>query len=809
MIKLTKVLSLLFLLLGLSTPSLRAQEHVHSSFFEAEGRYREHSLDMISLDLTVDLDPKDRRVNGLASYQCIPIQKGVDSAFFDAVDISMDYILLDNDTLNYAYAEGGVVIYFPNALDWNKTYRLTFSYTCQPAKGIYFVGWDDPTGRARKQIWTQGQGINHRHWIPSFDDQNDKLITSVHVAFPSAYTVIGNGVLQSKQEQGKNTLWHYAMNQPHALYLLMLAIGDYDMLSMESNSHVQHEQYYYPDKPEAAEVTYRFSREMMDWFEAELGIDYPWPKVYRNVPVRDFLYGAMENTTSTIFTDIYLQDDREALERNYIGTNAHELAHQWFGDYITAWSGRHHWLHESFATHYAKHFRREVLGETIYDEIRWGERRTSMRAAERDNFPVGSIAGGSARHYDKGSLVLDMMRFVLGDEAYTRSIKHYLKKHPYGMVDSHHLYIAIMECTGVNLDWFFEEWVYGGGEPHYSIRRDSVAGGFQFVIRQIHDTSAIIGPFTMPMDFKLVYSDGQYTQERHKVEGLTDTIFMRLEDSYVHSDVSFSLVDVNREVLSQRTWERSSDELLAQAYRAENFMDRMDALEGLDYIHFSDEKALYGLYASAQTRLEKRFIISRFRHLSSGHSLWMRDALTDEDHMVRRQALWALDTIPLDYQEEVLLMLSDSSYVNIALALDALCKSFPQEQSRFIDEVAEVKNATVRIYALKQSIANDKKAVQELTDMCGPSYEFRTRISALNAIRDLEDLPNGAIRYAMDAAVHFNSRLARQGQSTLEKHWSDALKRQCERYLKKMNLVPWQINKWEKFSDRMDAKVEE
>ena len=84
--------------------------------------------------------------------------------------------------LRFSYVEGGVMVHFPTSLDWHRRYRLTFEYTCQPAKASIFVGWDDSSDRA-KQIWTQGQGINHRHWIPSFDDQNDKLITSVRVSF--------------------------------------------------------------------------------------------------------------------------------------------------------------------------------------------------------------------------------------------------------------------------------------------------------------------------------------------------------------------------------------------------------------------------------------------------------------------------------------------------------------------------------------------------------------------------------------------------------------------------------------------------
>ena len=154
-------------------------------------------------------------------------------------------------------------------------------------------------------------------------------------------------------------------------------------------------------------------------------------------------------------------------------------------------------------------------------------------------------------------------------------------------------------------------------------------------------------------------------------------------------------------------------------------------------------------------------------------------------------------------------MLSDESYVNIALALDALCKAFPDEKQGFIDQVEAVDNSTVKIHALKHLTEEGERAVEELADMCSPAFEFRTRILALSEFEAMDNLPESVVFHAMDAAVHFNSRLARQGQSLLEKNWDESMQGLCDRHLKKMNLVPWQVSKWERFLTKMNTITED
>ncbi|MCD8528580.1 MAG: hypothetical protein LRY27_01020 [Chitinophagales bacterium] len=106
--------------------------------------------------------------------------------------------------------------------------------------------------------------------------------------------------------------------------------------------------------------------------------------------------------------------EREALERDYVNTNAHELTHQWFGDYITEWSGTHHWLHESFATYYAKKFSQSITSKDSYDWVRYNEMLSGLSADEKNDIPIAHSKAGSSRHYPKGSFIIDMLSDAAG-----------------------------------------------------------------------------------------------------------------------------------------------------------------------------------------------------------------------------------------------------------------------------------------------------------------------------------------------------------------------------------------------------------
>lgn len=516
-----------------------------------KGKLREQFVDFEKLNLNLKFDTKESMVYGTALYDFKALRTNVAQLFLDAPNILIKELSINEKELNFDYVAGGILLNFERNLNWETNYKLKIVYETLPQKGLYFVGWNDATGRARKQIWTQGQGIDNRHWIPGFDAVNDKLITELVVTFDKGYHVISNGKLKSKFDNFKNntTTWNYAMEKPHSLYLVMLAIGKYDYRDYASNSKITTRQYYYPERKSAEKTTYIHTNKMMNWFESELGVPYQW-EIYKNVPVVNFMYGAMENTTATIYTDYYLQDEREALERPYVATNAHELAHHWFGDLVTEWSGTHHWLHESFATHYSKHFMKQVEAIDNFDWRRRKEQVSAIMASTINQLPIAHTEAGSARHYAKGSNVLDMLRYVVGEEEFKKTVTEYLKNNAFDMVDTHDFQMAFMKSVGMDLNWFFKQWVYKGGEPEYLVDYKTRFNKTIFTVEQVQEQNKLVGLFKMPIQFEVHYKDGSFDQTTEWISNQKDTVVVPNKG---FKKIKYVLFDPNSHILKKST----------------------------------------------------------------------------------------------------------------------------------------------------------------------------------------------------------------------------------------------------------------
>jgi aminopeptidase N len=280
--------------------------------------------------------------------------------------------------------------------------------------------------------------------------------------------------------------WHYKMYNEHPFFSTALVAGDYKYLELKTKDGLPLELWYYSWQDDHAEPTYRYTAQMFDFFNEEFGLDYPY-ELYREAPVEDYLYGAMETTTSTVFGDYLAVDERAFDGRNYVNVNAHELAHQWFGNCLSHQKSCDVWLTESFATYYAKLFEREVFGDDYYQWVRNQELDETLEASKKDIFPVGHSRGGRARWYPKGSLVLDMMRDVLGEEGFKASISHYTNEYAFSEVETSEFLASIYDATGQSMDWFFDQWIYRGGEPYYEVSwlKDKSHGGVEEVIIQV------------------------------------------------------------------------------------------------------------------------------------------------------------------------------------------------------------------------------------------------------------------------------------------------------------------------------------
>ncbi|WP_299276678.1 M1 family metallopeptidase [uncultured Psychroserpens sp.] len=385
---------------------------------------------------------------GEANYR-FEILKDVDSIYLDARNFQQHAVALDGKTRLHEYDGEHIIV--KNKFKANTVYELQINWVAhKPKKAIYALG---------DQIWTQGQGKYTSNWLPSIDDVNDKVEFDITITFENDYEVLANGMLVKKEVGDVSTKWQYDMKNPMSSYLVALVIGKYDKKTETSKSGIPLEYYYYPEDSLKVEPTYRYTKQMFDFLEEEIGVAYPWQN-YKQVPVKDFLYSGMENTGLTIFSDSFVVDSTAFNDKNYITVNAHELAHQWFGDYVTAKSGEHHWLQEGFATYYALLAERDVFGDKHYY---WQlfENAQELIAQETAGQSTSLLdpKSSSTTFYKKGAWALHVLREQVGDEVFRVAVKAYLEKHQFANVETSDFISEIEKASGLDLSEFVKVWL--------------------------------------------------------------------------------------------------------------------------------------------------------------------------------------------------------------------------------------------------------------------------------------------------------------------------------------------------------------
>jgi aminopeptidase N len=373
----------------------------------------------------------ERKVTGNVKY-VFEVKETIDTIKIDAQKMTFSQVKINNKEVKYT--NSGITLNLFEGFKKGKN-TVTFRYEASPKQAMYFNGFFP------KQIWTQGQGKYTSHWFPSFDDVNEKVLFNLNIelfeklAQASKNIIISNGILKERLKFNNREIWKYEMKKPMSSYLLAIVIGDFRNKVIASKSGIPLQFFIQPKDTMKFESTYKHSKQIFDYLENEIGFNYPW-QIYKQIPVEDFLYAGMENTSCTIFAQDFVVDEIGFNDRNYINVNAHELAHQWFGDLVTAKSGKHHWLQEGFATYYALLAEREVFGEDYFYHQLY---RTSLQlknAAKTDTIPVMHEKASTLSFYQKGAWALHTIREAIGPKLFQKTIKVYLKKYQYKNVET-------------------------------------------------------------------------------------------------------------------------------------------------------------------------------------------------------------------------------------------------------------------------------------------------------------------------------------------------------------------------------------
>lgn len=377
-------------------------------------------LDVTRIEAVVEFDTSQKEVHGKLHLE-FRIKQAVDSVFLDA----------HNMTLNETASNGIEItptsdkIWFKHDFKPMTDYVVDLHFHAQPKQTLYFI---------QDQVWTQGQGKYTSHWLPSLDDMNDKIEFDLTVIAHRDYRVVANGTLVDLNSLETGNVWRFNMDAPMSSYLVAIAMGNFVKEERQSSSGIPIELYLDQSDADKFEPTFRYTEQIFDFFEQEIGIDYPW-KVYKQVAVKDFLYAGMENTSLTLFSDAFVVDSIGYNDRNYVNVNAHELAHHWFGNLITETSGTHHWLQEGFATYYAYLAERELFGDAhFYNRLYETAEQLRQQSEAGNGQALLDPKASSLTFYEKGAWALHSLREAMGADAFRLAVKRYLAKHAFGNV---------------------------------------------------------------------------------------------------------------------------------------------------------------------------------------------------------------------------------------------------------------------------------------------------------------------------------------------------------------------------------------
>ena len=413
------------------------------------------AVDFKSMHAIVFPNAIEKTISGEVNYQ-FQVISTIDTISIDAIAMEFESVKINGKFVNFKNTNKKIQLFEGFKKGKN---NLSFTYKATPKQTLYFIGESD-----QLQIWTQGQGKFTSHWLPSFDDANEKVIFSLSIVFDKHFEVISNGT-HFKTENvivNNSTKWHYQMTKPMSSYLVMLAIGKFNKQTSKTKSGTPLE--FYLDEKDSTkfEPTFRYSTQIFNFFEKEIGVNYPW-EIYRQVPVRDFLYAGMENTTSTIFSQDFVVDKTGFNDKTYVNVNAHELAHQWFGNLVTAQTGKHHWLQEGFATYYALLAEKELFGDDHFQWKMYEMAERLQQASKNDTIPLLNENASSLTFYQKGAWALHYLREQIGAENFRKAVRNYLKKYGFTNVNTDNFLNEVKVVSKFDTASFQQIWLEQSG----------------------------------------------------------------------------------------------------------------------------------------------------------------------------------------------------------------------------------------------------------------------------------------------------------------------------------------------------------
>ncbi|SFA87020.1 M1 family metallopeptidase [Algoriphagus aquimarinus] len=654
-------------------------------------------FDILHTELDLAFDYLNQSVIGTAILTIKPFFYAQNELTLDAQDFELGEIFFsqkgDLESLRYQYDDQKIRIQLPRQLTRKDTFQITFDYTAFPernagegsaaitdTKGLYFIDPLDTVADKPTMIWTQGETAHNSKWFPTIDSPNEKFTQLIKLTVLDSLISIGNGELIRQENLGNGLRKDYwELKLPHSPYLAAFAIGDFGKVTAQWEDVPLG---YFVEKgyEKGAEKVFKNTPEMIGFFSELLGVKYPWPK-YDQIVVRDFVSGAMENTTASIFMEELRLTEREAIDSEWDYIIAHELFHQWFGDYVTTESWANITLNEGFANY----------SEFLWNEYKYGADEAKLKLiAETENYFAEAETKQvelvrfeyenaedlfDSHSYSKGGAILHMLREYLGAEAFYAGLNDYLEEHAFDNVEVNDLRIAFEKVSGEDLNWFFNQWFLDKGHPDINFKVDySDPSNVLITVSQLQDLSTT-PLYQFPLEVSW-YEGSKRNSKRFMITRASQEI--ALENG---SPVNLVLIDEEKNLLAKKSIKMSPDQMREQ-FRSSIFgIARYEALDSLMAWEATTE-----LESILPAALEDQFWSIRESALSilQGRPEWLADtpelerrvvgmAVNDTKNSVRAGALDVLSAYgPDKHYTTFLNLVNDSSYLVAGSALMGL-----------------------------------------------------------------------------------------------------------------------------------------
>jgi aminopeptidase N len=698
----------------------RCQSAAFGAGIPEDQRYApDRRVDVLHQKIEVTPDFERSAVAGTVTLTFKPIASPLEELRLNAVDLDIASVSGSTKVAAHHVADESLWITFAKPIPPGREATVTITYSAFPRQGLYFR---TPAGGYRAEemhVWTQGETHEARHWYPCYDFPNEKFTTELICHVPEGMTVLSNGRQLSSEKNARTGLVavRWLQDKPHVNYLVTLVAGH---LRKIEDRHRDIPLPFYAPPGDIAEApnTLRGTKEMMAFFEQEIGVPYPWDQ-YGQVVVHDFHWGGMENTGMTTLTDRTLFRAETENIHSSEGLVAHELAHQWFGDLLTCKDWSHIWLNEGFATYYEHlwdehaHGREEMqigLLGTLHALTGPNARESRAIVSRQFNEPADQFRRYGHLAYGKGSWILHMLRSQLGPELYRQCIRTYVERHRFGTVVTQDLLAVIEEVSGRSFDRFFDQWVYHAHHPELDVSYawDEKAKLAKISVKQVQKTNDQVMTFQFPLPVRFKGKGG--TVDR------TFEVTGAVHDFYVPLKQAPEMVRIDPELtlLAKISFKPTAPMLDAQLADKDDMLGRWLAVDEL-------------------AKKKDAATVAKLRKTLNG----------DAFHAARIRAAEALREIHTDEALEALAGSGKQSDARVRNAVTlALGRFFhPRAREALLNVLGAEQNPAILATAINglAQYADDQTRALLVQFLRSDSYRNRLADAAIGALRKQED----------------------------------------------------------------------